>query len=64
MQALTLLQEHWDILAEYDIQLLTHPPYAPDLATCDFFLFPRLKNEIRGVTFDSPESAVAAYRGC
>ena len=53
-----------DTLADNDIQLLTHPPSSPDLAPCDFFLFPRMKNEIRGVTFDSPESAVAAYRGC
>ena len=33
-----------DTLAENDIQLLTHPPYCPDLAPCDFFLFPRMKN--------------------
>ncbi len=25
-----------------------HPPYSPDLAPCDFFLFPKLKSEMRG----------------
>ncbi len=25
-----------------------HPPYSPDLAPCDFFLFPKMKNEMRG----------------
>jgi hypothetical protein len=25
---------------------LPHPPYSPDLAPCDIFLFPRLKNTL------------------
>ena len=25
------------------IEVLGHPPYSPDLAPCDFFLFPTLK---------------------
>ncbi len=32
-----------------NIDLLAHPPYSPDLAPCDYFLFPRLKQELRGV---------------
>ncbi len=31
-----------------NINMLAHPPYSPDLAPCDFFLFPRLKAELRG----------------
>jgi hypothetical protein len=26
---------------------LLHPPYSPDLAPCDFFLFPRMKQVIK-----------------
>jgi len=28
-----------------------HPPYSPDLAPCDFFLFPRMKGQIKGKRF-------------
>ena len=30
------------------VQLLKHPPHSPDLAPCDFFLFPKVKEKIRG----------------
>ena len=30
---------------------LLHPPYSPDLAICDFFLFPKVKNLLRGVKY-------------
>ena len=40
---------------------MTHPAYSPDLAPCDFFLFPNVKNRMRGHRFPSPEDAVAAY---
>jgi hypothetical protein len=33
-----------EFLAKYSIPLVPHPPYSPDLAPCDFFLFPRLKS--------------------
>lgn len=32
----------------FDQDLLTHPPYSPDLALCDYFLFPLLKKQLRG----------------
>ncbi len=31
-----------------DIEMVPHPPYSPDLAPCDYFIFPRLKNMLRG----------------
>jgi histone-lysine N-methyltransferase SETMAR len=34
-------------LVKEGIPLLSHPPYSPDLALSDF-LFPRLKNAIKG----------------
>jgi histone-lysine N-methyltransferase SETMAR len=30
-------------LVELGSKLLPHPPYSPDLAPCDFFLFPNMK---------------------
>ena len=58
------------------IEVLGHPPYSPDLATCDFFLFPTLKKILRGRQFDdvadlqrAMQSAIAslgpsAYKNC
>ena len=34
---------------------ITHPPYSPDLAPCDFFLFPRLKKNMKGKRFGTVE---------
>jgi len=31
--------------------VIPHPPYSPDLAPCDFFLFPRMKCQIKGKCF-------------
>ncbi|PNF23576.1 hypothetical protein B7P43_G04958 [Cryptotermes secundus] len=28
-----------------------HPPYSPNLAPCDFFLFPRMKRDVKGKRF-------------
>ena len=39
-------------LAKKNIVNLDHPPYSPDLAPCDFFLFPKLKGVIKGTRFD------------
>ena len=33
-------------VAENNIAVLEQPPYSPDLAPCDFFLFPKLKRVI------------------
>jgi len=31
--------------------VITHHPYSPDLAPCDFFLFPRMKDQMEGKRF-------------
>ncbi len=36
---------------EWGINLLAHPPYSPDLAPCDFHLFPKLKEKLCGRRF-------------
>jgi hypothetical protein len=40
-----------EFLANYSIPVVPHPPYSPDLAPCDFFLFPRLKSTLKGKRF-------------
>ncbi len=36
---------------ENDFDLLSHPPYSPDLAPCDFWAFPYVKSKMRGRVF-------------
>ena len=46
-QTLPLEQIHWDIFE--------HPPYSPDLAPSDFFLFSKLKENLAGKRFANDE---------
>ena len=41
-------------------ELIPHSAYSPDLAPSDFFLFPNLKRDIRGLHFRSDEEVVTA----
>ena len=43
-------------LAEKNIAVLEQPPYSPDLALCDSFLFPKLKGIIKGTRFEGVEA--------
>lgn len=60
------------LLEEYKWEVLKHPPYSPDLSPCDFDLFPKLKEPLRGIRYtdlDELEEAVATEvrritRGC
>jgi histone-lysine N-methyltransferase SETMAR len=36
-------------LAKQQVTILPHRPYSPDLAPCDFFSFPRLKEKLHGL---------------
>lgn len=38
-------------LEDQQLQVLPHPPYSPDLAPCDFWLFPTLKDRLAGRKF-------------
>jgi histone-lysine N-methyltransferase SETMAR len=58
---------HWDnapvhtaekvprFLAKKQIQVILHPPYSPDLAQADYFLFPTLKRELAGLSVSLDE---------
>lgn len=37
-----------EFLSKNSITVTEHPPYSPDLAPCDFFLFPKTKLVLRG----------------
>ena len=36
-----------------------HPPYSPDLAPCDFFLFPKINSALKGTRFESVDAVKA-----
>jgi hypothetical protein len=39
-----------------DVSILPHPPYSPDLALCDFHLFPKMKEDLSGHQYASNEA--------
>ena len=45
-----------EFLAKKNIPVLPHPPYSPDLAPCDFCLFPKLKLKLKGHHFGTIEN--------
>jgi len=48
-----------EFLGKYVIPSLPHPPYSPDLAPCEFFLFPQLKKITKGRQFNYLEEIQA-----
>jgi hypothetical protein len=40
-------------LVKNKMAVISHPLYSPDLAPCDFFLFPKMKLKLRGRLFDT-----------
>ncbi|KAI6651205.1 hypothetical protein LOD99_5352 [Oopsacas minuta] len=44
-----------ELLENSGLKTLPHPLYSPDLAPCDFWLFPRLKDQLRGRRFSTNE---------
>ena len=55
--------ETLDFPAASDVQLVTHPPYSPDIATCDWFLFPSVKRQLKRKLFQNAEDARAFFEG-
>ena len=43
-------------LAKHKIVQLCQPPYSPDIASCDFWMFPKLKMALKGKRFDDIET--------
>ena len=49
-----------EFLAKNNIAVLEQPPYSPDLAPCDFFLSPKLKEVIKRTRFQDSEAITTA----
>jgi len=43
-------------LAKKQVAVLSHPPYSPDLAPTDYFLFPKIKMKLKGNCFEDVAS--------
>jgi len=46
-------------LANKNITVLEYPPYSPDLALCDIYLFPKIKSVLKGTLCVSVENVKA-----
>ena len=44
-----------EFFAKQETIVVSQPPYSPDLAPADFFLFPKLKSTLRGRRFQTVE---------
>ena len=49
-----------DVVMRNGYELIPHPAFSPNLDPSDFFLFPNLKKNIRGLQFRSDEEVVTA----
>ena len=43
---------------ECGFEILPHPPYSPDMAPSDLYLFPKLKSLLRGTQYGSNEGVI------
>jgi histone-lysine N-methyltransferase SETMAR len=43
--------------------IAAHPPYSPDLAPSDFFLFGHVEGLLRGESFEAGERLLSAVEG-
>jgi hypothetical protein len=46
-------------LSKNNIPVMEHPPYSPHLASCDFFLFPKIKSALKETRFESVDAVKA-----
>ena len=44
-----------EFLTKHETTVVPQPPYSPDLAPADFFLFPQLKSSLKGHRFQTIE---------
>ena len=49
-----------EFLAQNRVESYQNPPYSPDLSPCDFFLFGRLKSQLRGIRFNDDNDMLSA----
>ncbi|VEN44849.1 unnamed protein product [Callosobruchus maculatus] len=51
-----------EYLAKNNTVMVPQPPYSPDLAPCDFFLFPKLKRPMKGRRYATIEEIKTASK--
>ncbi|KAG5313395.1 MOS1T transposase, partial [Acromyrmex insinuator] len=51
-----------EFLAKNNTLMMPQPPYSPDLAPCDFFLFPKLKRPMKGRRYATIEEIKTASK--
>ena len=51
-----------ECLRELNVDVLPHPPYSPDNASCDFWIFSTAKQSLRGQKFSSEEALNTAVK--
>ena len=44
-----------DYLTKMGIKTIPHPPHSPDVGPCDFWLFPKLKENLRSCCYETIE---------
>ena len=47
-----------EYMSEHGLRRMPHPPYSPDLAPCDFFLFGYVKTHLVGSEFATKDEAL------
>jgi len=57
---LTVEQKELQFLSNKNITVCPHPLYSPDLAPCDFWLFPKVMMAMKGKRFESIQDIEAA----
>ena len=55
MQDRTLLRATIDALETLKFEVLSHPPYSPDLVPSEFHFLPHLKRDLKGTHFTSDD---------
>lgn len=50
-----------EYLGKKKVTVLNHPPYSPDLAPCDFYLFPKIKDLLRGKRYEDEDEAFSQF---
>ena len=48
-----------EFLTKNNMTTVLHPAYSPDLAPCDFYMFPKMKLRLKGRRFTSIEEVQA-----
>jgi hypothetical protein len=49
-------------MAEKNLKVAPHPPYSPDLAPSDFYLFGYLKEQLRGCRFETADQLLSEVK--